>query len=73
MASAPVSAPRALEAKTIRKLKTHILPFVFVLFVINFVDWINIGFAALMMKGVGYHKPAVRTLVGDILLGLFYF
>src|SRR5215469_6721337 len=40
-------APCTLEATTIRKLQTHIIPFVFVLFMIAFVDRINIGFAAL--------------------------
>jgi len=43
MSASPAPAPTTIEATTIRKLKTHIIPFVFVLFVINFVDRINIG------------------------------
>ena len=49
MTSAAV-APTVIEARTIRRLRTHIIPFVFVLFVIAFVDRINIGFAALTMN-----------------------
>ena len=39
-----------IEATTLRKLRTRIIPFIFVPFVIAFVDRINIGFAALTMN-----------------------
>ena len=39
-----------IETRTIRKLQSRIIPFVFVLFVISFLDRINIGFAALTMN-----------------------
>jgi len=39
-----------MEAATIRKLRIRLLPFLFVLFVIAFIDRINLGFAALTMN-----------------------
>ena len=50
MSASPAPAPSTIEATIVHKLRTHIVPFVFVLFVINFVDRINIGFAALTMN-----------------------
>src|SRR5499427_2934981 len=38
------------EATTIRKLRMRLLPFLFVLFVLAFIDRINLGFAALTMN-----------------------
>ena len=67
MASAP-APPSSIEATTIRKLKTHIIPFVFVLFVINFVDRINIGFAALTMNG----ELAITSQQFGLLSGIFF-
>ena len=42
--------PTDLEAQTIRKLRTRIIPFVFILFIIAALDRNNIGFAALTMN-----------------------
>ena len=39
-----------IENRTIRKLQLRLLPFLFLLYVISFVDRINIGFAALTMN-----------------------
>jgi sugar phosphate permease len=36
--------------KTIQKMQIRIIPFIFVLFVVAFLDRINIGFAALTMN-----------------------
>ena len=40
----------AVEARTIRKVRTRILLFLFLLYIICFLDRINIGFAALTMN-----------------------
>ena len=64
----PAIAPSAIEARTIRKLRTHIIPFVFVLFVINFVDRINIGFAALTMN----KELAITSQQFGLLSGIFF-
>jgi MFS transporter, ACS family, tartrate transporter len=39
-----------MEAVLVRKLKIRLLPFLFVLFVLAFIDRINLGFAALTMN-----------------------
>ena len=40
----------AIEATTIRRIQIWILPFIFLLYIVAFVDRINLGFAALMMN-----------------------
>ena len=40
----------SIEVRTIRKLQIRLLPYLFALYVIAFVDRINIGFAALTMN-----------------------
>jgi len=64
----PAPAPSTIEATIIRKLQTHIIPFVFVLFVINFVDRINIGFAALTMN----KELAITSQQFGLLSGIFF-
>jgi ACS family tartrate transporter-like MFS transporter len=67
VSASPAPAPSTIEATTIRKLRTHIIPFVFVLFVINFVDRINIGFAALTMN----KELAITSQQFGLLAGIF--
>src|SRR5579862_1260308 len=43
-------ATSAAKVATIRKLKIRLLPFLFLLFVVAFIDRINLGFAALTMN-----------------------
>lgn len=45
---APVSE---LESSTIRKLFLRLLPFLFLLYIVAYLDRINVGFAALQMRG----------------------
>src|SRR5215813_4138260 len=67
-------APSTIEATTIRKLRTHIIPFVFVLFVISFIDRINIGFAALTMnKALAITSQQFGLLSGIFFWGYFLF
>jgi ACS family tartrate transporter-like MFS transporter len=40
----------SVDRRTIQKLKIRLLSFLFLLFVVAFVDRINIGFAALTMN-----------------------
>jgi ACS family tartrate transporter-like MFS transporter len=68
VSASPAPAPSTIEATTIRKLRTHIIPFVFVLFVINFVDRINIGFAALTMN----NELAITSQQFGLLSGIFF-
>jgi ACS family tartrate transporter-like MFS transporter len=74
VSASPASAPSTIEATTIRKLRTHIIPFVFVLFVINYVDRINIGFAALTMnKELAITSQQYGFIAGVFFLGYFVF
>src|SRR5215472_5149180 len=65
----PAIAPSAIETGTVRKLRTHIIPFVFVLFVINFIDRINIGLAALTMN----KELAITSQQYGFIAGIFFF
>lgn len=58
-----------LQAKTIRKIRGRIIPFIFVLYVVAFLDRINIGFAALTMN----KELALSSQQFGLLAGVFFF
>jgi ACS family tartrate transporter-like MFS transporter len=63
-----------LARTTIHKLRTTILPVVFLLFFVAYVDRINIGFAALTMnKELGISRQQFGLLAGIFFLGYFFF
>src|SRR5437764_10310152 len=59
----------AVEARTIRKVRTRILPFLFLLYIICFLDRINISFAALTMN----KELAITSQQFGLLSGIFFF
>ena len=62
------------EARTIRKVKIRILPFIWVLYIIAFVDRINIGFAALTMnRELAITSEQFGLLTGIFFIGYFFF
>lgn len=64
----------SLEARTIQKMRIRIIPFISVLYVICFLDRINIGFAALTMnKDLAITNQQFGLLVGIFFLGYFIF
>jgi MFS transporter, ACS family, tartrate transporter len=66
--------PADLERTTIRKLRTTILPFVFLLFFVAYLDRINIGFAALTMnQDLGISSQQYGFLAGIFFIGYFIF
>ena len=69
MATNPALAPTGIEMRTIRKLRTRIIPFVFVLFVIAVLDRNNIGFAALTMN----RELAITSQQYGLVAGIFFF
>jgi len=69
MGTNPALAPNDIETRTIRKLRTRIIPFVFVLMVIAFLDRINVGFAALTMN----KELAISSQQFGFLSGIFFF
>jgi len=58
-----------LESPTIRKLQIRLLPFLFILYVISFVDRINIGFAALTIN----KELAMTSQQFGFAAGVFFF
>jgi len=62
------------EAKTIHKLRLRIIPFVFVLYIISFLDRINISFAALTMnKELVITSKQFGWVAGIFFFGYFLF
>ena len=59
----------AVEAGTIRKVRLRILPFLFLLYIICFLDRINIGFAALTMN----KELAITSQQFGLVAGIFFF
>lgn len=59
----------SIEARTIRKIRIRILPFLFLLFVVAFLDRINIGFAALTMN----KELAITSQQFGLIAGIFFF
>jgi MFS transporter, ACS family, tartrate transporter len=69
MATSPAVAPSAIEARTVRKVRTRIIPFVFLLFIIAVLDRNNIGFAALTMN----KELAITSQQYGFIAGIFFF
>src|SRR5437667_11347115 len=59
----------SIETGTIRKVRTRILPFLFLLYIICFLDRINISFAALTMN----KELAITSQQFGLLSGIFFF
>jgi sugar phosphate permease len=69
MTTSPDIAQSAIEAKTVRKVRARIIPFVFVLFIVAILDRNNIGFAALTMN----KELAITSQQYGFLAGIFFF
>ena len=57
MAGSPIAAavPSGLEDQTRHKIALHLLPFLFILYIVNYVDRTNLGFAAIgMARDLGF-------------------
>lgn len=68
-----MTAP-AIDTTAIRKLKVRILPSVWILYVIAFVDRINVGFAALTMnRELVITGEQFGMLTGIFFIGYFFF
>src|SRR5436309_815471 len=57
------------EASIVRKVRMRIIPFVFLLYIISFLDRINIGFAALTMN----KELAITAKQFGLVAGIFFF
>jgi ACS family tartrate transporter-like MFS transporter len=64
----------SIEARTIQKMWIRILPFVLLLYVVSFLDRINIGFAASTMnQGLAISSQQFGFLVGIFFVGYSLF
>ena len=61
-------APIALEATTIQKVKIRILPFILLLYIVSFLDRINISFAKLTMD----QDLAITSHQFGLAVGIFF-
>ncbi len=63
-----------LERRTVRKVRARIIPFLFILYVVAFLDRVNVGFAALTMnKELAITSQQFGFLAGVFFLGYFFF
>ena len=69
MAATPAPTPTEIATRTTRKVWARIIPFVLVLFVINYIDRVNIGFAALTMN----KELAITSQQYGFIAGIFFF
>ena len=61
---------RVIESKVVNTLLWRLMPFLFLLYVVNYLDRINVGFAALQMRGqLGFSDKVFGTGFGIFFLG----
>ena len=67
-----VSAPRSLGQRTRRKIALRILPFLFLLYMVAYLDRANVAFAKLAMSGdLGFSDAVFGFGAGIFFLGYF--
>jgi len=73
------TSPNAVESaqfekRTVRKITGRIIPFVFVLYIVNYIDRANIGYASLHMNAeLGLTSQAFGFAAGLFFIGYFLF
>lgn len=74
MGSGPAIASISIGTRTIQKVRIRIIPFIFVLYIVAFLDRINITFAALTMnKELAITSQQYGMLTGIFFIGYFLF
>jgi len=70
----PSELENELEKKTVSRLLWRLLPFLFLLYIVAFLDRINVGFAALeMQKQLGLNDKIFGTAFGFFSSDIFSF
>ncbi|ERI09383.1 MFS transporter [Aneurinibacillus aneurinilyticus] len=68
------NATATLEKRTVRKVTRRIVPFLFVLYIISYLDRANIGYAALEMnEALGLTSQVFGIATGIFFIGYFLF
>ncbi|HUK53439.1 MAG TPA: MFS transporter [Candidatus Binatia bacterium] len=64
----------SFEARTYRKVDLRLLPFVFLCYILAYLDRVNVGFAKLqMLKDLSLSDAAFATGAGIFFIGYFFF
>src|SRR6185295_19574862 len=70
----PLNLPSNVETSTMRKISMRILPLVFVLYVIAFIDRANVAYAKLTMSAdLGFSEAAYGFGAGVFFVGYILF
>ena len=68
--NATATLSNSVETKVVRALLLRLMPFLFVLYIVNYLDRINVGFAALQMRvQLGFSDKVFGTAFGIFFLG----
>jgi MFS family permease len=69
-----MESDQCLEAKTYRKVDVRLLPFLFLCYILAYLDRVNVGFAKLqMLKDLSLSDAAFATGAGIFFIGYFFF
>jgi len=69
-----MTSPSSLEAATYRKIDLRIVPFLFLCYILAYLDRVNVGFAKLqMLKALSLSDAAFATGAGIFFIGYFFF
>ena len=64
----------AVEAKTYSKVDWRLIPFLFLCYILAYLDRVNVGFAKLqMLKDLSLSDAAFATGAGIFFIGYFFF
>jgi hypothetical protein len=64
----------SLEASTYRKVDVRVVPFLFLCYILAYLDRVNVGFAKLqMLKDLSLSDAAFATGAGIFFIGYFFF
>src|SRR5215470_8902886 len=70
----PSTEPRDVSTVTLRKITVRLIPFLFILYIVAWLDRVNVGFAALQMNAdLGFSSAAFGLGSGVFFLGYCLF
>src|SRR3974377_947636 len=69
-----MKADSALQAQTYHKVDLRLIPFLFLCYILAYLDRVNVGFAKLqMLKDLSLSDAAFATGAGIFFIGYFFF
>src|SRR5580704_19446571 len=70
--NAATSSPTSVEQRTVRRVNRRLMPFIFLLFVVSFLDRVNVGSAGLQItQDLGFSDSVFGFGGGIFFLGYF--